>query len=126
MLPLCKFYRYLIYRLYHFKDDTPIANTILTLGVVHFFICSAIFSVLLEYTQIKFCTSKNEAVILGIVWLIAHYFLFYNKKKWQSYNEEFKDENPKQRRRGLILVLSYLIGSIVVCFVVWGFLIYYK
>ena len=35
MLKLCKFYRYLIYRIYHFSNDTPEINTIGSLTIVH-------------------------------------------------------------------------------------------
>ncbi|NLR82064.1 hypothetical protein [Chitinophaga eiseniae] len=46
-----------------------------------------------------------------ILSLIAHYFLFYNKKRWASYEKEFKDESSEESLRGKIKVLAYLIGS---------------
>ncbi len=121
MLPLCKFYRYLIYRLYHFRNDTPIFNTIATLTIVHWFQLLNIFYVVNEFTSYKiwnsiFSPSKFNPMIV-ILFGILNFILLYNKKKWKSYDEEFKNESPKERKRGLIIVLSYLIGTIILSFV---------
>jgi hypothetical protein len=121
MLPLCKFYRYLIYRLYHFRNDTPIFNTIATLTIVHWFQLLNIFYVVDEFTSYKiwnsiFSPSKFNPIIV-ILFGILNFILLYNKKKWKSYDEEFKNESPKERKRGLIIVLSYLIGTIILSFV---------
>ena len=121
MLPLCKFYRYLIYRLYHFRNDTPIFNTIATLTIVHWFQLLNIFYVVDEFTSYKiwnsiFSPSKFNPMIV-ILFGILNFILLYNKKKWKSYDEEFKNELPKERKRGLIIVLSYLIGTIILSFV---------
>ena len=121
MLPLCKFYRYLIYRLYHFRNDTPIFNTIATLTIVHWFQLLNIFYVVDEFTSYKiwnsiFSPSKFNPMIV-ILFGILNFILLYNKKKWKSYAEEFKNESPKERKRGLIIVLSYLIGTIILSFV---------
>lgn len=121
MIPLCKFYRYLIYRLYHFRNDTPIFNTIATLTIVHWFQLLNIFYVVDEFTSYKiwnsiFSPSKFNPMIV-ILFGILNFILLYNKKKWKSYDEEFKNESPKERKRGLIIVLSYLIGTIILSFV---------
>ena len=120
MLPLCKFYRYLIYRLYHFRDDTPIINTIITLGVVHWSILLSFRIVIEQFVHIDpiIGSSKESNIIFAIFWFALHYILFYNKVKWNSYDKEFKDETPKQRKKGLILVLSYLIGSVIIFFAI--------
>ena len=49
--------------------------------------------------------------------MLIHYILFYDKKKWKEYEEEFKNETPKDRKVGLIKVLIYLIGSIAAFFI---------
>lgn len=123
MLPLCKFYRYLIYRLYHFRDDTPVINVIVTLTIVHLFIILNILFVIDEFTIFKVWPNfaTFDSLLFIILFGILNYLLFYNKKKWTSYDNEFKDETSQQRRRGLIFVLSYLIGTIVLSFI---FLIY--
>jgi|GEM_PF-442704 len=120
MLKLCKFYRYLIYRIYHFSNDTPGLNVILTLSVIH---SAQILVIYMSIRRIFFddCLpsilfSKYEDVIYVIFLFLLNYFLFYNKKKWKSYFKEFQNETEKERKRGFILVLSYLIGSIVASF----------
>lgn len=130
MLPLCRFYRYLIYRLYHFRDDTPIINTILTLAIVHCFQILTLLLLVNELTQYKLwfdIPPYSERIKLFpyiIIWILLHYILFYNKEKWQSFDSEFKNENSKQRRIGFTLTLTYLIGSIVLFFVILGAFIF--
>ena len=111
----------MIYRLYHFRNDTPIFNTIATLTIVHWFQLLNIFYVVDEFTSYKiwnsiFSPSKFNPMIV-ILFGILNFILLYNKKKWKSYDEEFKNESPKERKRGLIIVLSYLIGTIILSFV---------
>jgi hypothetical protein len=48
--------------------------------------------------------------------LQLHYFVFYNKNRWMSYLEKYKDETGKKKRKGSFLVLLYLIGSVMVFF----------
>jgi len=60
--------------------------------------------------------SKKELFCIAILFFGLNYFLFYNKKKWKIYFKEFRNETEKERKRGFILVLSYLIGSIVASF----------
>lgn len=119
MLPLCKFYRYLIYRLYHFRDDTPVVNVMITLTVVHLFIILNILFIINEFTTFKvwpdFTTFKPQLFV--ILFIILNYLLFYNKKKWVIYDNEFKNETPKQKKIGLIFVLLYLIGIIIISFI---------
>jgi hypothetical protein len=50
MLPLCKCYRYLIYRLYHFRDDTPTTNVLVTLATVHLF---QFLTIIISYFTIR-------------------------------------------------------------------------
>ena len=130
MLPLCKFYRYLIFRIYHFNSDIPTANVIFTLTVVHYFQLFTVFIVVNELLPhsiwFSFDIRKHDLCIkvVGLLFMVLHYFLFYNKKKWELIEEEFKDETPKQKRKGLILVHVYLIGSIAMAFIVLGVLMF--
>jgi len=123
MLPLCKFYRYLIYRLYHFSCDTPVLNVILTLAMVHFFLLIDLLVILSSFPYLKGClvvpffNLKNRLLVI-IPFFIAHYFLFYNKKKWNAINVEFRDESPRHKKIGLILVWSYLLMPEVLMVVV--------
>ena len=123
MLPLCKCYRYLIYRLYHFRDDTPITNVLVTLATVHLFQFLTILIVIDKCTPFKVWPGSSEPrdTIEVSIFLVLHYILFYNKKKWGEFDVEFKDETPKHKRIGFWLVILYLVGSIIISFgiMVW-------
>lgn len=118
-----KFYRYLIYKLYSWglkkKNDTPVTNVILTLTFVHYVQLLTIYTVLLKIFPTINYFDKVDRIYIGIafiVFYIIHYLLIYNKKRWELYLEEFGNEDNKKRKKGSILVLSYLIGSIVLFF----------
>ena len=124
-----KIYRYLIYKLYSWglnrKNDTPVANVVITLSFVHFIQLFAIYLVLLKFFPRINVFNKVDEVYVGMVWIIiciVNYFLFYNKKRCEKCMEEFKDETPAQRKKGRIFVLLYLIGSIIIFFVLMPFL----
>ena len=127
-----KFYRYVIYKLYSWglkkKDDTPVSNVILTLSFVHYVQLFTLYLIFLRFfPQIDIFQKVSEKfVVLGLVIFgVVHHFLLYNKKRWANYLDEFKDEDDYKRKKGNILVISYLIGSILLFFVLlpvlWGF-----
>ena len=68
MLPLCKFYRYLIYRLYHFSDDMPVLKVVLTLSFIHYVQLLIIVTVIEELFPVKFSLD-----------LRAYYFLLFQE-----------------------------------------------
>jgi uncharacterized membrane protein len=116
-----------IYKIYSWtaakKGDTPIANTILTLAIVHFF---QLLTFLLFIDQIVIPlkwlspllkTQKGYLFLVVSIYFVAFYFLVYNKQRWDSYVDEFKNESEEQRRKGNIWVISYLIGSILLFFI---------
>ena len=119
MLKLNKFYRYLIYRVSHFENLTPVMNTLATLCVVHGSLISTFFLLLYDIFGIKGFADFNKTLmsIVTVLFLVLHYLLFYNKKKWKEYEKEFKDETLHERRTGLVKVLAYLIGCILIFFV---------
>lgn len=119
MLKLNKFYRYLIYRVSHFENLTPVMNTLFALSVTHTFVIATIFIIIAKalHYEYDFIPSRLEAFLIFSVVMLIHYILFYDKKKWKEYEEEFKNETPKDRKVGLIKVLIYLIGSIAAFFI---------
>lgn len=121
MLPLCKFYRYLIYRLYHFRDDTPEINVVGTLTIVHLVQILGVLFFVDKFTSFKVWPdwTKYNPTICVILFGVLNFLLLYNKKKWKSYDKEFKDESARHKRNGTIVVLAYLIGTIVLF---WGLL----
>jgi hypothetical protein len=61
--------------------------------------------------------NKAYAFIGLIAYFMSFYFLVYNKKRWESYIEEFGNESEHQRNRGNRPVISYLIGSVSLFFI---------
>lgn len=112
---LCKFYRYLIYRLSNFSTDTPAINVVLVLTLVHF--CQLITLLLVvdicvfDRMLSNLLYSLNYFYIFFPCFVILNYILFYNKEKWLDYNKEFINETKKQAKVGLLFVLLYLLGS---------------
>ncbi len=118
-----RFYRYLIYKLYSWglkkKSDTPVANVVITLTFVHFIQLFSIYLVLLKlFPQIILFINVDELYVgIFLIFIgIIQYFLIYNKKKWELYVEEFNNEDIIKSERGNKIVLFYLIGSIVLFF----------
>jgi hypothetical protein len=116
-------YRYLIYKLFSWglkrKGDTPVANVILTLTVVHAMQLLTLYSISRSvWDYPNYLESINKLYVAIIFFLFAglHYLLLYNKKRWAGYIEEFKNESSQQRKKGTVLVLLYLVGSILLFF----------
>lgn len=117
-------YRYIIYKIYSWttnkKADTPIGNTILTLGVAHLFqMAIALLFIDKIITPLKWLYDINITFLFigAIVYFILFYFLIYNKERWNSYIEEFGNETEGQRKKGNLLVIAFLVGSILLFFI---------
>lgn len=113
-------YRYLIYKIYSWKDDTPIGNTILTLGIVHFFHLLTILMIVdRTIMPIKGLWKINPGYLfIGmIIYFFLFYLLIYNKKKWATYVQEYKNESASDRRKGNVFVIFFLVGSILLFFI---------
>lgn len=119
-----KFYKYLIYKLYSWglkrENDTPVFNVIITLTFVHFVQLFTVYMVLLKYMpeiSIFNMGKKIYLYVFGVAFIVLNYFVLYNKKRWDSYLQEYKNESKNQSRKGKIVILSYLIGSILLFFI---------
>ena len=126
---MIKSYRYLIYKLYSWtlkkKGDTPIANVIITLSFVHYVQLFTFYMLILYFFPSISIFSKIDefyVFLFLIVLFIAHYFLLYNKKRWNEYIEEYQNESHQACKRGTILVWAYLVGSILLFFALIPFL----
>ena len=118
------FYRYLIYKLYSWrinkKDDTPIATVIFLITITHIFQLLILYSVIGKVFPKVAIFDNLPKIYVGIffvIFTIANYFVMYNKERWQRYIEEFKNETPERSKRGRILVLAYLVGSVILFFI---------
>jgi len=117
-------YKYVIYKVYkwtlHKKGDTPIANTIFTLGIVHFFqILTILYFVDRVIVPLNWLDKIDKvSLFMGIIlYFILVYLIIYNKERWNNYLKEYGDESEKDRRRGSRMVIAYLIGSILIFFI---------
>jgi uncharacterized membrane protein len=113
-------YKYIIYKIYSWKNDTPIGNTILTLAATHFFQVASLLVMIDKFIAPLpwILNIKKSYLFFGaVIYFVCFYFLIYNKKRWTAYIEEYKGESVEQRRKGNIRVISYLIGSILLYFI---------
>ena len=102
------------------NNDTPIFNVIITLAFVHFVHLFTVYMVILKFfpaISIFNLRDKFYLYIFGVIFIIVNYLFLYNKKRWESYVEEFKNESENESRRGKIYVLAYLMGSILLFFI---------
>ncbi|GIV28674.1 MAG: hypothetical protein KatS3mg027_2488 [Bacteroidia bacterium] len=132
MIRVPKIYRYIIYKLYTWsnkrKTDTPVTNVILTLSFVHSIqlltlnaIVSRFFPNLDVFNYFDDYTDKEKEKFVGLFFILfsaLHYFVLYKKEYWDQYIEEFSHESDSERKKGTIWVISYLIGSIVLYFII--------
>ncbi|MCX6248022.1 MAG: hypothetical protein NTW10_09830 [Bacteroidetes bacterium] len=120
---MLKFYPYIIYKVYTWGNKgsyaTPVLNVLIALTFVHYVQLLILQMILARiFPSLRFL-GKPDRLYLAvglILFFVLHYFIFYNKNRWASYVERYKDETGKKKRVGSILVLSYLIGSILLFF----------
>lgn len=121
---MIQFYRYIIYRLYSSaldkKSSSPIFDVIWALAFVHLSQVAAIYALLIGLNPGIPLFVENRAIVIVfcIFMLVSHYFLFYNKKRWEAIMEEFKDETPTEKTKGRWRVSLYLNGFPILCFIV--------
>lgn len=117
-------YKYIIYKIYSWtskkKGETPVANTIFALGFVHFI---QLFTLLIFIDRLIIPLSwlygiKKPYLYIGfILYFFIFYLIAYNKKKWNSYVEEFQNENERERKMGNFFVIIFIAGSILLFFI---------
>ena len=120
---MLKFYPYIIYKVYTWgkrgMNGTPVLNVLITLTFIHYMQLLAIQTILARiFPSLRFIGRPPKLyVAIGLIaFFVLHYFVFYNKKRWASYVEKYQNETGKKKRLGSFLVLLYLIGSIVLLF----------
>lgn len=116
-------YRYLIYKLYSWglkKGDTPVANVIITLSFVHYVQLFTVYMLLIKLFPGINVFNRISPVLIFISLIafgVCQFFLLYNKKRWERYIDEYGNESVGRKRKGTIIVLAYLIGSILLFFI---------
>ncbi len=119
-------YSYIITTLYNWgkkNDSTPVANVVITMLFVHFVQIFTVYMLLLKYTDIPVIFEMKNAryIVLPILAAISfiYYRLVYNKQSWEKNSTVLLEKNREKRLYGKIYVLTYLIGSIVLLFLVF-------
>lgn len=119
-----KFYQYIIYKLYSWrirkKDDTPIATVIIIMSFIHYVQLFTLYLILLKFNpNINIFSNLNKLLVglLLIIFGIVNYFIIYNKERWNKYLEKFKYETVEESKRKTFFVAAYLIGSILLFFI---------
>ena len=117
-------YSYIIYKIYTWTankpGETPVANTVLTLAVVHFFQFLTVFLYLNAFffhARHLFAYRKGHLFLAAIAWFILLHFLIYNKERWAGYVQQYHGEDAHASKVGDYQVLAFCAGSILAFFV---------
>ena len=117
-------YKYIIGWLYYWGlkkgNDTPVANVVFTMCMVHYFLAFTVYMVfrrIFDFRDVILGVNRMYIGLLLIAVFVVYYFLFFNRDKWEGYAQQVEQENERKRRRGKFLVLLYLIGSILLFFI---------
>ena len=107
-----KMYRYIIYKLYSWglkrKSDTPVLNVLITLTCIHIFQLFILYCILLKFfPSINFIKEVNkfEVISLYLAVLTFHYFVVYDKFRWNEYIKEFENESKEEGAKGTVKVI---------------------
>lgn len=107
-----KFYRYLVYRIYHINNNDPEMKVMMFICIIHtchvisvFFILSIIFN--FDYPDLD----KSELSLLALLFFALQFLIFFRPSKWKTYFKEFENESKEEKRKGTILVWGYIIFS---------------
>lgn len=118
------FYKYVIGRLYSWGlkkgNDTPIANVVFTMCIVHYFQIFTLYLILrsvFDFPDFILGVNKLYVALFMIIFFVVYYLLFYKKGKWEGYAQQVESEDERKKKRGKFLVLLYLIGSILLFFI---------
>lgn len=125
MTKLRKFYRYLIYRIYHINDNDPEIKVIMLLCIIHsFHLFTCMYLILGLFSTNLFVLNKMELFVAYLLFLALHYFIFYKPQKWEEYFKEFENETKKERLKGSFLVWGYMAVSLMMPFAIVIYLAY--
>lgn len=118
------FYNYVIGKLYSWgrrrENDTPIANVVFTMCIVHYFQIFTLYMILrkiFDFRDFILGVNKLYVGLLLIAFFVVYYFLFYHRDKWERYAQQVEQADERKRKRGKFFVLLYLIGSILLFFI---------
>ncbi len=118
-------YRYIYYRKYTLyikkigNKSFPHTSVLYDMITIFTFYLVLLFLMILEFLDIiiNFSKIKPLMIIVFVLVYIIHYFYFNYKKKYLLLENEFLNENRKNRIINGWLVTIYSLGSIIFCFI---------
>ena len=117
-----EFFKYIFYRIYLFysdnRDGIPKFSSILVLSLVQFFNFLTLF--LLFDSNINFTVLKISSLVILFSVVLINYFYFM--KNFDHIQCKWENENIKGKKVKGFIVTIYIIGSIILCFGLAGFL----
>ncbi|RAJ10833.1 hypothetical protein LX64_00440 [Chitinophaga skermanii] len=123
---MIKPYRYIIYKLMSSlakRNSSPKSGTLAILTFVHFFYVSIlilIVSVLFPSFGSHILTFNRVGMILYLLGLFAvNYFVFYFRRDWDAYIQEFSGESRTQKLWGNIFVILYVFAGMFLAIKSW-------
>ncbi len=121
-----KFYRYIFYKVYNAYKRSPISDnlnewnaTLVMAGILFMNIntCLTIMDIIVG-KPILLPSNRFVYALYALILLSVHYIIFIYKKRFLDIEKEFSGETKEQCKRGNRYVLLYIVGSIVLFFLV--------
>lgn len=116
-----KVYKYIYYWLYTWQkklwgeDDIPEFNAVVGMSLSSAAILASIaviIEMILNVHVIPSDLQKGKVALVGVFFLVIHYFAFMHKGKYKEIEKEFKQESKGERKRKGRWVLLYTFGSL--------------
>jgi hypothetical protein len=99
----------------------------LLLVMTHYLQIVTIYSILVYlFPSFHVSLNKFQLLIGAISFQLFYHVLVYNKKRWNSYIELFKNETAEQGKRGTNFLYIYFLGSNLLLFIVLPILFWPK
>ena len=118
-----KFYRYLVYRIYHINNNDPEMKVISFIFMVHSSLVLSFFIILdINFDIFPPGFDKSDMSLLALLFFAIQFLIFFRPNKWKTYFKEFENESKEERQKGSFLVWGYLIFSLslpIIIPVIW-------
>jgi hypothetical protein len=116
--------KYLYYRIYDWnlrawgESDMPQYNAIIGVSFLIYLNIISLFIAIETLTGNQYFlflpNGEYYAAATCLLLLLVNYILLVRNGKYLKIAEEFKKENPSQKRKGLVFVWLYVTGSFVI------------
>jgi uncharacterized membrane protein len=114
-----RFYDYIFFKAYQIGfafDDSPAFGTVIVLCWLFLFNLFTLSEYVLEDLGLSPFSNLYLTILVCILILAGHFYLFYYKKRYLAIHDRFKDESKALRIVGTIGVIAYVFLTIYVTF----------